>query len=158
MGLIFLKAQWMGANQDFQMDSLLSTVSVSGWKPLLRLRRAKATDSAQPSSLKCYLALKLEGPSLTSQALGQHMPDQKNLTGMTSVGMFGWGSIFRILTFDLTSIISKQAADQAPRVDLTAWNTSHWEGTETQLSSGYPIAVRFCGVFCHWWLQLYLKL
>lgn len=45
------------------------------------------------------------------------------------------------------SVISKQAADKALRVDLTAWNISHWEGAETRLSSDYPAAVRFWGAF-----------
>lgn len=160
MGLILLKAQWMGTNQDFQINSLLSTVNVSGWKPLLRPRRAKAIEVAQLSSLKCNLALKLEEQFLASQALEQHMPDQKNLTEITSVGIFGSGSIFRTraLSFNLTSIISKQPADKVLRVDLTARNTSYWERAETQLSSDYPVAARFCGSFCHWWPQLYLEL
>lgn len=117
MGLILLKAQWMGTNQDFQINSLLSTVNVSGWKPLLRPRRAKAIEVAQLSSLKCNLALKLEEQFLASQALDQHMPDQKNLTEITSVGIFGSGSIFRTraLTFNLTSIISKQPADKSAK-------------------------------------------
>ena len=149
MGLISLKAQWMGTNHNFQMNSLLSTVNVSGWKPLLRPRGVKVIEVPQPSPFKCNLALELQGQSPASQALGQHMTDQKNLTEITWAGIFGSGSIFRsrALIFDLTSITSNQAADKALKVDLTAWNASHCEGAETQLSSDYPDAARFCGAF-----------
>lgn len=77
---------------------------------------------------------------------------QKNLTEITSVGIFGSGSISwtRGLTFDLASIISKQAAEKELKVDLIARNNPCWEGAETQLSSDYPVAGRCCGAFCHW--------
>lgn len=58
------------------------------------------------------------------------MAAQKILREMNSEGILGPRSIFRnrSVTFVLISIISKQAADKALEVDLTVWNTSHWEG------------------------------
>lgn len=74
----------MGINQNFQINSWLSTINVRGWKSLFRhCKSVKATEVAQPSFLRWReeawgsLFLKLEGQSLASQALGQHKPDWK---------------------------------------------------------------------------------